>query len=252
MYICVVCSVRKDQQQITKAELCDIVVSLFLDKWILVNQCHTASPLRWCRKVDGIVLHFTLKQILWNRHSILWVDVHVAIPVLCPSYAKGAVRGNLCIPMDILSHHICGRLCPQGVFTALLGSGSPWIPWEEYSHVWLQTWVNSHNLRGQCGSLCNMFKVSCHRDIRGGRMFQGSPGYLSDSLRYIPLHVHVRQTSGDSHELCRVPADLSGSLRYIPLHVHVRQTSGDSHELCRVRQIPENSDRICAKIRGVV
>ena len=120
------------------------------------------------------------------------------------------------------------------------------------SHVWLQTRLNSHNLRDQCGSLCNMFKVSCHRDIRGGRMFQGSPGYLSDSLRYIPLHVHVRQTSGDSHELCRVPADLSGSLRYIPLHVHVRQTSGDSHELCRVRQIPENSDRICAKIRGVV
>ena len=29
---CVVCSVRKDQQQIAKAELCDIVVSQFLDK----------------------------------------------------------------------------------------------------------------------------------------------------------------------------------------------------------------------------
>ena len=33
----VVCSVRKDQQQIAKAEFCDIVVSLFLDKWLLDN-----------------------------------------------------------------------------------------------------------------------------------------------------------------------------------------------------------------------
>jgi hypothetical protein len=33
----VVCSVRKDRQQIAKAEFCDVVVSLFLDKWLLDN-----------------------------------------------------------------------------------------------------------------------------------------------------------------------------------------------------------------------
>ena len=33
----VVCSVRKDQQHIAKAELCDIVVSLFQDKCLLIK-----------------------------------------------------------------------------------------------------------------------------------------------------------------------------------------------------------------------
>ena len=32
--ICVVCSVRKDLQQIVKAEFYNIVVSLFQDKWL--------------------------------------------------------------------------------------------------------------------------------------------------------------------------------------------------------------------------
>ena len=41
-----VCSVRKDQQQIAKAEFCDIVVSLFLDKWLL-DKVFSKNNFKW-------------------------------------------------------------------------------------------------------------------------------------------------------------------------------------------------------------
>ena len=60
-HLCVVCSVRKDQQQIAKAEFCDIVVSLFLDKWL--------SSTIFIRLVL-MLMHLMLKKIKIRRFSL--------------------------------------------------------------------------------------------------------------------------------------------------------------------------------------